>query len=279
MDEDQALRWRSSIGKLGALVCAVFLVAVLDGLVARFREPAYEYPILAGQTLPVNGPLKETPPDAAALAFESSAEGVRLEFEAIQAGFWFGNALWRGTLTVDSGVPPGSYRVKVVAKAIPGTVLSPVIQVVVYADPHDFRFHSKSLFVRYLDISPWWTAILSLPLVCGSLCAILLLSRRIDGLLAREGKAEIYRVLGAPPEFEVAFGLGTVHGITEGAELALLDRQGIHVGTVKVREASPVDAVGVAHSMVEVKPGFLVCASSGIRKGSVHDSGLQGLIR
>lgn len=158
-------------------------------------------------------------------------------------------------------------------------VLSPILRVVVHADVPSYRLRSKSLFLRYLNISPWWVAVFALPLVCSFFCAILILSRHVDRFLAREGKAEIYRVLGDPPQFEITFGLGTAHGISRGMELSVLDFRGIPVGMVQVREVSLNDAVGMVSTMAEVKPGFLVHASQGTPQRSEHDPGHQGLIR
>lgn len=279
MDEALARRWRGRIGKIGALICTVFLLAVLDGLVGRFRDPSHEYSVLSGESLRLTGPLREDVPDIGGLAYESGTEGIRLTFEAIQPSFWYGNALWRGVLEVDSGVSPGAYTLRVVARGNPAVVLSPILRVVVHADGSSYRLHSKSLFLRYLNISPWWVAVFALPLVCSFFCAILMLSRRVDRFLAREGKAEIYRVLGDPPQFEIAFGLGTAHGVSRGMELSVLDPRGIPIGRVQVREVSLNDAVGTVSTMAKVKPGFLVHVSQGAPKRSEHDPGHQGLIR
>ena len=56
---EQISRRRNFLGKVGACCCLLVFLALLDGLVARFREPPNMLKILPGESLEINGPLQD----------------------------------------------------------------------------------------------------------------------------------------------------------------------------------------------------------------------------
>ncbi len=84
------------------------------------------------------------------------------------------------------------------------------------------------------------------------------MSGRVDALMAKSGKAEVYRATRTPTGYEVSFGLGTDHGVHPGSRLTLYDENGRHVGRIEVTEASAQDAVGLGEFNQEIRAGFLV---------------------
>ncbi|MDP3028748.1 MAG: hypothetical protein Q8O04_04520, partial [Deltaproteobacteria bacterium] len=114
------------------------------------------------------------------------------------------------------------------------------------------------LIRRYLGIPPWWVAVFFLPLTALMFGMVFYLSQKKEHLMAQGGKAEVYRVKKGEAGYEIAFGLGTRHGIQPGDRLILLNESGQPVGTAEVREASETDSVAITGLDCVVKPGYIV---------------------
>lgn len=262
MNLEQATRWRNWIGKAGALFCAIFLLAALDGLISQMRQPQNLVELLPGESVDVNGALSENISGIDALEYQSSSELVTLQFEAVHSGFWLGGQMWRGKLTADPHILPGSYHVTVMRKAQPftqpTTKPSAVFKITVHADHDSYRRSALSLAWRYLDVSPWWVFTVFLLATALVLGAVYFLSHRREGLLAQEGKAEVYHIRIKESEYEIAFGLGRVHGVHPGARLPLLNERGIPIGHVEVRDVAQADSTGSVSLDCPIKTGTMV---------------------
>jgi hypothetical protein len=109
--------------------------------------------------------------------------------------------------------------------------------------------------------SPFALAAACLPGLLLALGVVFWLSGKREALLARTGKAEVYRVLRREEGSEIRFGLGTEQGLGPGILVQIVDEQGQAVGTARVEESSPTDSVAVVSGGREVKEGYLVLAS------------------
>jgi hypothetical protein len=76
--------------------------------------------------------------------------------------------------------------------------------------------------------------------------------------LAATGQAEIYRVTKGDGGCEIHFGLGTAHGISPGARVAVYDETGRQVGTGTVEVCNQQVSVALATSDQPIKAGYLV---------------------
>ncbi len=257
-DLDRISRWRSFTSKAAALFCLLFLLTTLDALIAQFRDVPNELHMIAGDSVKVNGQLRESVPGTEALTCTSTSDLIGIQFAVIHQGFWLGGTMWRGALTVAAGISPGSYSVTVTSTVDPPNKPSAVFRVVVYPDRESLIGGSRSIFKRHTGISPWWGFALFLPLSIATVAAVYLLSQKRDQMLASEGKAEVYHITAMADGYQIVFGLGARHGLSPGSHLTLLDKSGSPAGTVEVTEATDTDATGMLPPECTVKIGYLV---------------------
>jgi hypothetical protein len=258
MDLKQTSAWRSRAGKIGAVLCLLLLLSVLDALVARLREPASHFSGLRGDTIPITSPVGDQSENIQDLSYKSSPEGIILRFEAIQKGFWFGGALWNGVLEIGPNAPAGRYTVTVQSPKGTQRKGGSRFYVEVFRDLAELQKHSLSFFLSILGINPWQAALFFLPWVLMTFGAVFYLSSREDRLLLEEGKAEVYRVRKVENEEEIFFGLGSGQGIGPGQSMVLINPQGVVVGSIVVRDVFEDHAMARVDLGWKVIPGFIV---------------------
>jgi hypothetical protein len=261
MDLNQASNWRKLMGKACGLFCLLASLAVLDGLIAKFREPANVLHVLPADVVDIDGPIPENIKRTEALTYTGDSPDLAVAFEVIHPAYFLGGNMWRGRLSVGKNLAPGKYTVTVRPKDYPPAKPGYDFRVVVYADALSQRRAFQSLIKRQTGRSPYLAAAAFVPLIFISLGMVYLLSRRIDLLQAESGVAEIYRVARDEGGFLVTFGLGTEHGVRPGDQLFLLDPEGNYVGTIQVQESSDHDAVALATLDRDIRSGFFVSRS------------------
>jgi len=253
--------WRNWAGKAGALFCILLFLFLLDALTARLREPLNHLPCLPGQKVAVTGPLTERVGNLQELTYLSNSKNVRLVFDSVQTGFWLGGYMWRGRILVSRETQPGQYKVAVpTPKATQGKSAS-LFQVEVFKDEFSLYKASTSFTRRYLGISPWGAALFLIPFILLTFGVVFFLSQKAEGLLAQEGKAEVYRVSKGENSYQIYFGLGINQGILPGATLTLFNDQKQTIGTATVQEVFKDHSIAQIGSESSVRPGFIVSRS------------------
>ena len=261
MTLDHINAWRRFAGKAAALCCLLFCVSALDGLSSRFGENPNELRLLPGDSIPVNGSASEGVRNPQDLKVVSDSDHIRLSFEKIHTGYWLGGLMWRGTLTTSSAIGAGDYKVTVTANSEPSGKPSTAFHVRIFGDEASLQKSSASTIQRTTGISPWWSAVLFFPLAIAFSGIVYLCSQRREQLLRQGGKAEIYRISKNDEEYEVSFALGTKQGVRVGSVLTLLDKTGVPVGSVTVKDAYQEDATGMVSADCLPAPGFIVAMS------------------
>lgn len=249
---------RTLAGWAAALICLLLTLTILDGLIARFRQPLNVFHLLPGQAEDIDGPVPEQAASLQDLGVVSSSPELTIRFESQEKGFWFGSPLWRGQLRAGDRVRPGDYQVRVFSKPKGLQPSAPVFLIRIHPDPLALQKSSPSFIRRTFGLSPWRLVLLLLPLTAAGFGLILLLSAKRDKLLLQAGRAEIYRVRSMETGWEVTFGLGTANGVQEGEILRLLDDGGELLGEVKVLTADETDSVAEVGPEQAVRPGYLV---------------------
>ena len=258
MNLKQASHWRDRAGWVGAAFCLLALLALIDGLVGRWRETDRVIKLLPGWTAEINGPLLEEVKDPRELTYLSDTNHLKLAFAAVHRGYFWGGYLWRGQITAGFQIQPGEYHLTVVPRRSTARQATPAFRVVVFADALSLQRSAQSAIRRHTGFSPWGLAAVCLPGILLSFGAVFYLSLKLDLLLARQGQAEIYRVIRRDGGYEVHFGLGTTHGVQPGLELRVYNQQGQAVGLARVEHCAPKDAIALVTADQEVRPGFLV---------------------
>jgi hypothetical protein len=258
MDLDQASRRRNLAGWAGALFFLLAFLALLDGLIGQFREPANLIKLLPGLTVEIDGPLEEEVPGVQELTYFSDSDFLTLSFATVHKGYFLGGNLWRGQISASPRILAGEYHLTVAPRRSTSPVATLGFRIMVFPDPLSLQLSSMSLIRRYTGISPWGAAGLCLPAILLAFGAVFYLSTQLDQLLAQKGRAEIYRVIKRDGSFEVHFALGTEHGLQPGLELRVYNPRGKAVGLARVEKATPKDAIAGVITDQEIRPGFMI---------------------
>lgn len=253
---------RRRLGILCAICCVVVFIALIDALLARFRQNPHEFHVLPESKIDVMGPLPQDIKDLSHLKVTISPDdGIGFSFMGTQSGYWLGGTFWRAAIEVPKKIPEGKYVVTVTGP--PPYDKKPLARftISVHGDPEGIRKASLSLFKRYLSINPWF--VFSSSFVC-ALClgaGLFLLSSRIEKLLRNEGIGEVYRILFDQEKSQtyLLFGIGRNVGLTEKDLLEIIDLDGKIIGTAEIKELYERDGVGLLlECKIKPSPGLLV---------------------
>jgi hypothetical protein len=258
MDLKQASAWRDRAGKIGTVFCVLLFLAILDALMARFRELPNHFSGLPGGEISVTGPLADQTETLSDLTSKGSSEKITLRFEALQKGYWLGGAMWNGILKIDSTAAPGTYTVRVQNRKGTNKNEGPLFYIKVFKNLADLQKNSPSFFISLLGIIPWRAALFFFPWVVLAFGMVFYLSGQRDRLLSLEGKAEVYRVRAVEGEVEISFALAGDQGIQPGMPLSLYNPEGIEIGSIVVFEVFGGHSTSRVDQSWKVLPGFIV---------------------
>jgi hypothetical protein len=255
----EAFRRRQLAGKIGTLFIILFFAGAMDGVLSTFRQPANTLEVLPGTSHKISGSLPEKVASLNDIEYTSASDDIRLTIEAIGTGFWLGGDMWRGLLSIGPETAPGDYTLKVAPKGKEYPKPLPEFRIKVYEDAQHHQQASKSLIKKYLGLSPWMIAAFFLPLTFLTFGAVYYMSHKIERLMAAEGKAIVYMVRpGDAGGYEIAFALGSRHGVRPGDRLTLLDGKEATVGDIEVSKVSETDSIAYVGSDSDIKPGYIV---------------------
>jgi hypothetical protein len=258
MDLGQVNRWRDLASKIAMAFCVIALLGLVDGLLVAFREPADLVKVLPGASVDVNGELTDEAERVEDLTFTSDSDQLKVTFEAIHKGYFLGGDMWRGRLSVGPDISPGQYHLSVLPKRAASPRKAPAFRILVFADAASLQKSSTSIVRRWFGVSAFNVSAGCLPVILLAFGAVYWLSGRQEALLVVSGQAEVYRVTKGDDGYEIRFGLGTAHGISPGARVAIHDAAGHQVGTATVEVCNRKVSVAQATSDQVIKVGDLV---------------------
>jgi hypothetical protein len=258
MELGQVKRWRDLASKIALGFCVIALLGLVDGLLVAFREPADLVKVLPGTSADVNGELTDEADRVEDLTFTSDSDQLTVTLEAIHKGYFLGGDMWRGRLRVGPHISPGEYHLSVLPKRAASSRKAPAFRILVFADAASLQKSSTSVVRRWFGVSAFQVAAGCLPGILLAFGAVYLLSGRQEALLAASGQAEVYRVTKGDDGYEIRFGLGTAHGMSPGARIAIYDPEGQQVGTGTVEVCNRKASVAQATSDQVIKVGDLV---------------------
>jgi hypothetical protein len=264
---EQAAHARRRLGQLGAIICVLFFGAILDTCIARLREPLFSVHLLPGGSESVEGAVGRNVDALPLMRIETSDAHVRLQIDKLQSGFWFGGSVWVGEISIAGDTPPGTYSIRVFTLDPPSAKPLTEFQAVVYPDYPALRESFYSVTRRVFDVPPWKVAVACLPALGVVLCLMGWLSRRVEQLLADQGRAEIFHVKKADAGFEVWFGLGKRHGVEAGVRVDICSENGQPICDAVVRRVNAENGMALADARVECLPrGAVVVLRAGCAK-------------
>ena len=263
MTLEQATRARKRLGRIGAIICILFFGSILDTCVARFREPLFTVHLLPGGSEAVEGQLDHQVKELPSMRIETPDARVRLQIDTLQSGFWFGGSMWIGDISAAADATPGIYEILVFALGPPGAKPLASFKAVVYPDSTALRERSFSVIQRVFDMRPWMVAAVCIPALGIVLCLMGVLSRRVERLLADQGRAEIFHVKKGDTGFEVWFGLGERHGVEPGARVDICAESGQPICDAVVQRVESENGMALADARAERLPRGAVVALRG----------------
>jgi hypothetical protein len=261
MDLKQTVIWSRWSGRLGSFLCILLFLIIIDGLISRFREPLNRFSGLPGDRIAVSGPLAGKTEQVGELTYQTNSPDIQLEFDAIQTGFWLGGYLWNGYLSISPHIRPGGYQLTIGNRKNPSEKSSSLFQINVYNDLRELQRNSKSVLVSSLGIYPWQAGIFLIPFIFFTFGFVFYLSHKTEGLLAEQGKAEVYRVRRGDTGYEIFFGLGRKQGIQPGNHLTLSNNQGKEIGSICVEEVFETHSTAQVDLELNIRPGFIISRS------------------
>jgi len=258
MDLEKVNKWRDLASKIAAAFCVIALLALVDGLLVHFREPANLVKVLPGMNVEVNGELTDEAHGIEDLTFTTNSDQLQVTFEAIHKGYFLGGDMWRGRLLVGAQISPGEYSLSVIPKRTVSPRKAPAFRIMVFPDALNLQKSSTSLIRRWFGISAFMVAAGCLPGILLAFGAVFLLAGKKDALLAAAGKAEIYRVTPTEDGYEIRFALGASNGMVPGAKILIHDDAGRQVGSGAVEASNQKNSVAQVTCEQEIKAGYLV---------------------
>ena len=270
MSESRLLRLRAVLGWIAAALCLCAAMALADSFVNSFRTGPNTFPLAAGGEESLSGPLPVEAVDATAMVVAIDHPGLSFKITTQQQGFWFGNRMWQGTLTVAPDAKPGTATV--VLRGPAGESPSPaqpfVIQI--YPDQAALNAASNSNFIRLTGLTPMSVAAYCLILAIVAGVCVYLTTRRLEAIWTAAGKAVVYMTKKTPEGLLISFGLGTDQGLSTGASVAVHDESGLPVAMASVVRCSPDDAAALVVGEGKVGLGNIVSLAAAPGKTPSH---------
>jgi hypothetical protein len=264
---EEAVHARKRLGKMGAIICILFFASILDTCVARFREPLFTVHLLPGGSESVEGQLDYNVKELPRMRIETPDARVRLQMDKLQSGFWLGGSMWIGAISAADDTPPDTYDIRVFALDPPSAKPLAAFRAVVYPDYAALRESFFSLIQRTFDIRPWMVAVACMAALGIVLYRMGVLSRRVEQMLADQGRAEIFHVKKADAGFEVWFGLGERHGVEAGMRVDICSENGQPICDAVVQRVDAENGMALADARAERLPqGAVVVPRGGSAK-------------
>lgn len=258
---------RTLIGRLSLIALILSFAGVCDGLLSSFLTPENQFDMIMGRSSEIIGKFYGNSRNVSELGYVSDSKDVSVHFnQDAFKGFWLGEDMWRGNVTVNPGMKEGTYTLRITFKDL--SVIKPkdrpkldkllTYSVRVFKDAESMRKKDRSASIRYLGVSPWIVSASGLPIILVTGFIVFILSLKIDKGMAENGKAEIYRVSKKDDGIEIHFGLGKNHGLSLGERLMLFNKSGLLITELFVDTLDVESATALLDGSHRITPGFLV---------------------
>lgn len=231
-------------GTVCAVLLALALLALVDGLQGLARNGSDVLELLPGDSVSLSGPLTVKNPvnNDLRVRFTPQNSLLSYELEGFFAGYWFGNGMWRGRVNADVAARPGRYALQIDFRGAPASAVQRYV-VVVHADGAAMRAASPSFARRISGHNPFVLAAFGGVLALLTGLILLRLGCRYIRLLAALGCGEIVRVRWEAPEaggatsFRIWCQLYGLRAPAKGTACAVYDGQGRYLCKARADEA------------------------------------------
>ncbi|MDR0815886.1 MAG: hypothetical protein LBN28_00565 [Desulfovibrio sp.] len=232
----QAIRKRQRFfGRISAVFIAATLFCLADGLYSSVRVGSDVLELLPGQSLMFSGPSPYKNPLNSDVQVRITPEDSSLRFvlDGFFASYWFGSAMWRGSVQVDATALPGQHDLLIHFRgASPKSAQK--FMVIVWEDKAAQRAGAASVTQRLTGVKPVLPGVFC-GVVALAFCTLTYIwGRFYFNMLAKLGFSEILRVVQAVDGWRV-FCLSYGRAVPrEGALRRVLTMNSRPVGEAKV---------------------------------------------
>jgi hypothetical protein len=258
MTLEQMSRRRRMAGRLGAALCLVIALGVLDALIAHVRTSPYSIDAVPGESININGPMPERIKSREELTYQSSSDDLSVEIVRIQTGYWLGGNIWTGVVHLGQDISPQSHQFMVRPREVKQDETFPVFELTVHEDHASLRASAKSLIRRVVGLQPWLLSLLILPLAALTFYSVYRLSMQRSALLMAQGKGEVLRVKKVDNQVEIALSMGERQGVGKGTRIVLYDREGQPLASIEVVKSFSSVSIALAPMECPAWPGQLM---------------------
>lgn len=267
--------WQTRTGWLAALCFCLACLALFDLLRGGFLGNQGIITLLPGSSYAISGPLPQGATGIADMRIEGEPEdaSVRLVPRKVFSGFWFGGAMWRGSVEVAPTAREARYTVtvkdRIGAKQNPALVFT----IEIWPDQKTRDAHAPSWLTRQTGYKPsfFFAAFALCGLMAGGVTFVL--GRYWALLLSEAACAEIYRLERSEQGLRLMCDRPAWPDVRVGQECRLYRYTGEAVGRATVLAVQAKDLVLVAEHDARAGLGDVVCL--GERAGEQGQGGGQ----
>ncbi|BFR49787.1 hypothetical protein RVX_R28480 [Nitratidesulfovibrio sp. HK-II] len=197
--------------------------------------------------------LETGPEDAGRLLdYRTDAVGLTLTFVEVAGRDW------RALASVEQDTPTGIYMLQVFRRGDAVADKEPVHDLRVFSDQAAANSVAPTFCQRQLGFPPFYILFGIVPPLAACFYLSFRISGRRLGSLAAQGIAPIYRLTRRKQHWELLVGLGSMHGVTVGSSLVVLNRNKNPVDEAEVDTVERDTAHATLPLDSKVQPDFLV---------------------
>lgn len=258
MTERRLLRLRGLLGWLATACCLCAGLGLADSFLDSIHTGPNTFTILAGGTANLSGPLPPEASGASDMRPTIDRPGLTVDITTQAQGFWLGNRMWLALVRADPDAATGAATVTLRGPQDDAASPAQIFTLLVFPDQAALNAASHSHIRRLFGIAPLTAAAGGAIAAVLVGCGVFLTSRRLEAIWKGEGKAVVYMTKKTPDGLLISFGLGTEHGLTTGASVAVHDESGLPVAVASVVRCSGADAAALVTGGGNVALGNIV---------------------
>lgn len=144
------------MGRISGFFLVIALIALFDGLIAQMRAGNDDLEVLPGQIIMLSGPTPLKNPLNSDLEWQiqPATMSIKFELEEYFSGYWFGNAMWRGKISVSPYVETGIWILKITFKGAPAQSAQK-FTIRAFENYAKLRDASFSFFIKWFNLNPF----------------------------------------------------------------------------------------------------------------------------
>lgn len=245
-------------GLCSGVLLACALLALFDGLLAQMRAGSNQVDLVIGESLIISGPVPVKNPLPGDLKLRCQPDNaLEFKFDGFYTGYWFGNGMWKGSLSAAKDALPGNYELTISFRGASAQTRQN-FNVALFADDSAKRSASLSLIQKLGAMNPF---ILAAWLGgAGILTGLVtyLAGTRFTRLCRQMLLLEVYRLESASGDFACLY--RNTRKLSQAQTYPVFNDRGIYMGDSTFTGLQKGDALFRCAPGLRIRPGYIVDA-------------------